>query len=111
MFNKDSAGERVPLNHPKLDAVWNKCGELKIPVLIHAADPKPFWEPLDSLNERWLELKLRPGRKREMDNPAPWETIIGEQHDIMRRHSKTTFINAHFGWFANDLAHLGKLLD
>jgi predicted TIM-barrel fold metal-dependent hydrolase len=46
-----------------------------------------------------------------MDNPAPWETIIGEQHDIMRRHSKTTFINAHFGWFANDLAHLGKLLD
>ncbi len=111
MFHRDSQDQRIPLNHPKLDAVWHKCGELGIPVLIHAADPKPFWQPLDSLNERWLELKLRPGRKRNDQDPAPWETIISEQHDIMRRHQGTTFINAHFGWFANDLGRLGTLLD
>jgi predicted TIM-barrel fold metal-dependent hydrolase len=111
MFNKDSSGNRIPLNHPKLDAVWEKCGELKIPVLIHAADPAPFWQPLDSLNERWLELKLRPGRKRESTDPAPWETIIAEQHDVIRRHKNTIFINAHFGWFANDLMHLSAVLD
>ncbi len=111
MFHTDSAGNRIPLNHPKLDAVWSVCGELGIPVLIHAADPKPFWQPLDSLNERWLELKLKSGRKREADDPAPWEVIIGEQHDVFRRHPATTFINAHFGWFANDLDHLGQLLD
>ncbi len=111
MFNTDSSGNRIPLNHPKLDPVWKKCGQLGIPVLIHAADPKPFWQPLDSLNERWLELKLRPGRKRENDNPAPWETIIAEQHDVIRRHPNTLFINAHFGWFANDLNHLTTLLD
>ena len=111
MFNTDSLGHRVPINHPKLDAVWKKCGDLNIPVLIHAADPKSFWEPHDSLNERWLELKLRPGRKREADDPASWEQIISEQHDIIRRHPKTTFINAHFGWYANDLDKLGDLLD
>lgn len=111
MFHNDSQGKRIPLNHPKLDPVWAKCGELGIPVLIHAADPKPFWMPYDSTNERWLELKLRPGRKRSETDPAPWDTIIAEQHDVFRKHPGTTFINAHFGWFANDLGRLGELLD
>ena len=111
MSNVDSQGNRIPLNHQKLSPIWSKCGELGIPVLIHAADPKPFWMPHDSLNERWLELKLRPGRKREADDPAPWEQIISEQHDVIRSHPNTKFINAHFGWFANDLGHLGELLD
>ncbi|RME05321.1 MAG: amidohydrolase, partial [Bacteroidetes bacterium] len=76
MFNTDSSGNRIRINDPRIDPVWAKCGELGIPVIIHAADPRPFWQPLDSLNERWLELKLRPRRKREADDPAPWETII-----------------------------------
>ncbi len=111
MTNQDSSGNRIPLNHPKLDAVWSLCGELEIPVLIHAADPKAFWQPMDSLNERWLELKLKPRRKRDADDPAPWETIIAEQHDVFKRHKNTTFINAHFGWFANDLNHLAGLMN
>ncbi len=111
MDNKDSAGERIRVNDTRLDPIWAKCGELGIPILIHSADPKPFWDPLDSLNERWLELKLRPMRKRENDKPAPWETIISEQHEMFRKHPNTTFINAHLGWYANDLDHLSKLLD
>jgi predicted TIM-barrel fold metal-dependent hydrolase len=111
MSHTDSSGERIRINDPRLDPVWAKCGELGIPVFIHAADPKPFWQPHDENNERWLELKLRPGRQRGPDDPAPWETIIAEAHDIFRRHSNTTFINAHVGWYANDLAQLGTLLD
>lgn len=111
MSNKDSQGNRIPLTHPKLDPIWKKCGELGPPVLIHAADPFQFWQPLDSLNERWLELKTRPERKREANDPAPWETIVGEQHDVFRKHPNTTFIAAHFSWYANDLAKLGQLLD
>lgn len=111
MTNTDSLGNRIKINDPRIDPVWTKCGELGIPVLIHSADPKSFWAPHDSLNERWLELKLRPGRKRADDDPAPWETIISEQHDIFRKHPNTTFINAHMGWYPNDLKHLGELLD
>lgn len=111
MTNTDSEGNRVKINDPRIGPVWEKCGELGIPILIHSADPKSFWNPHDSLNERWLELKVRPGRKREADNPASWETIISEQHDIFRRHKNTTFINAHMGWYPNDLEKLGTLLD
>jgi len=110
-MSEDEDGNRIPIDHAKLDPVWAKCGELDIPILIHAADPKPFWAPHDSTNERWLELKLRPRRKRGSDNPAPWDTIIAEQHNIFKKHPNTTFINAHFGWYANNLGKLGELLD
>ena len=107
---KDNTGKRVTVDDPRLDAIWNKCGELGIPVLIHTADPKPFWDPLDENNERWLELKTHAGRKRSNTDPAPFETLIEEQHRIFKKHSKTTFIAAHFGWYANDLGHLDTLL-
>ena len=107
---KDNMGKRVTVDDPRLDAIWSKCGELGIPVLIHTADPKPFWDPLDENNERWLELKTHAGRKRSNTDPAPFETLIEEQHRIFKKHSKTTFIAAHFGWYANNLAHLDTLL-
>ena len=108
---KDKNGKRVPVDDSRLDTIWNKCAELKIPVLIHTADPKPFWDPMDEKNERWLELETHPERKRGPDNPESWEKLIEEQHRMFKKHPKTTFIAAHFGWYANDLDHLGKLLD
>ncbi len=108
---KDNKGNRVPVDDPRLDAIWEKCGELKIPVLIHTADPKPFWDPVDKNNERWLELVTRPNRKRSDTDPAPWQQLIDEQHHIFKKHPQTTFIAAHFGWYANDLAKLSSLLD
>jgi predicted TIM-barrel fold metal-dependent hydrolase len=107
----DAAGQRVPVDDPRIDPVWAKCGELGIPVLIHSADPAPFWEPHDRFNERWLELKERPGRIRPPGEFPPWAQIIGEQHNVFRKHPNTTFINAHLGWMGNDLARLGKLMD
>lgn len=111
LSEKDSKGNYIHIDDPRIDPVWAKCGELGIPVLIHTADPKQFWEPLDENNERWLELKLNPGRKRGDDNPAPFDTLIKQQHNVFKKHPKTTFINAHFGWYANDLTKLGQLLE
>ncbi len=110
-FNvKDESGQRVRVNDPRLDAIWERCGELKIPVLIHTADPKSFWDPMDRYNERWLELKLHAGRKRTATDPVPWEKLLDEQHAVFQKHPKTTFINAHFGWYANDLGKLDSLM-
>ena len=111
MTNKDGSGNRIKIDDPRIDPVWAVCGELGIPVLIHSADPKQFWQPYDANNERWLELKTHPRRKREDNNPAPWQTIIDEQHNIFRKNPGTTFINAHLGWYGNDLQTLGKLMD
>ena len=109
--HKDTDGNRIAVDDPRLDPIWAKCGELGIPVLIHTADPKSFWDPFDADNERWLELKTRPGRKRGATDPAPWQELIDEQHRMFKKHPKTTFINAHMGWYANNLPKLSQLLD
>ena len=109
--NKDSDGKRVAVDDERLDAIWAKCGELGVPVLIHSADPKSFWDPMDRDNERWLELKTHPRRKRTDTDPAPWEQIIEEQHRMFRKHPETQFINAHMGWYANNLGKLSELMD
>ena len=111
MYSKDSDGNRVTVDDSRLDPIWEKCAELGVPVLIHSADPKSFWDELDADNERWLELKTHPRRKRSAIDPAPWEQIIEEQHRMFKKHPNTTFINAHMGWYANDLGTLGNLLD
>jgi len=107
----DLEGKRVKVDDPRIDAVWEKAGELKIPVLIHTADLKSFWDPMDANNERWLELSTHPNRKKEATNPAPWDTLMAEQHRLFRKHPNTIFIAAHFGWYPNDLQKLGQLLD
>ncbi|MCE2423159.1 MAG: amidohydrolase family protein [Gemmatimonadetes bacterium] len=109
MYVEDVSGQRVGVDDPRLDPIWEKAGELGMPVLIHTADPAEFWAPMDQHNERWLELRERPRRKQEA--PPTWEELIGEQMNLFRRHPNTHFIAAHLGWMGNDLARLGSLLD
>ena len=111
MTLKDCKGQRVHVDDPRLDLVFEKCAELGIPVLIHTAEPASFFQPQDRFNERWLELKQFPGRARPPESFPPWETLIGEQHHLFAKHPKTKFIDAHLGWMGGDLARLGRLLD
>ena len=108
----DSEGNRVHTDDERIDPVWAKAGELGIPVLIHTGEPAVFWEPIDEHNERWLEMKQFPNRHRGDTTRFPsWEVVMSEQWNLFRKHPETTFINAHFGWMANDLDRLGKHLD
>ena len=108
---RDAQGRRFPTNDPKFDPIWAKAGELGIPVLIHTAEPAMFFEPVDERNERWLELTLYPGRRRPVPENPSFEPLMAEQHDVFRKHPKTTFINAHLGWYGQDLVRLGQLME
>jgi predicted TIM-barrel fold metal-dependent hydrolase len=111
LTDKDNEGNRIAVDDPRLDPIWAKCGELGIPVLIHSGEPNSFWNPKDKHNERWLELKKHPDRFRDPKKIPPFEQIMGEQHNVFKKHPNTKFINAHLGWFGNDLERLGKLFD
>jgi predicted TIM-barrel fold metal-dependent hydrolase len=111
MFVTDKTGARVHTDDPRIDPVWDKCAELGIPVLIHTGEPSPFWSPWDRHNERWLELKQYPSRRRTDPRFASFEVTMEEQHNLFRKHPKTIFIAAHLDWLGNDLGRLGRLLD
>src|SRR5579871_1633145 len=107
---KDEHDHFIRIDDPRLDAIWEKCGELHIPVLIHSADPKSFWDAVDENNERWLEVTTHPDRSYYQKGLPSWDTLIAEQHNIFKRHPHTTFIAAHFGWLSNNLPALDSLL-
>ena len=107
---KDEKNQFIRIDDARLDAIWEKCAELHIPVLIHSADPKSFWDPVDKNNERWLEVTTHPDRSYYGKGLPSWETLISEQHAVFKKHPHTIFIAAHFGWLANNLQVLDSLL-
>ncbi len=111
-FNVTNAdGSIVAVDDPRIDPVWDMAGKLGIPVLIHTAEPASFWNPMDKFNERWLELKTHPNRARDTSKgDYSFEELISQQHNVFRKHPNTTFINAHMGWYANDLRKLDSLM-
>jgi predicted TIM-barrel fold metal-dependent hydrolase len=106
-----SNGARVAVDDPELSPVWDLCAERGVPVLIHTGEPAPFFDPVDPSNERWLELQIHPARRRPTGQFPSFETLVSERDRLFARHPKTTFIAAHMGFHANDLARLGRLLD
>lgn len=108
---KYANGQRVHVDDPEFDPVFEKCAELNIPVLIHVAEPSAFFDPWDYSNERWLELKQFPRRARPPAEYPPFETLIAERNHLFAKHPKTNFIAAHLAFHGNDLERLGKLFE
>jgi uncharacterized protein len=108
---KDGKGRRVHVDDPRFDEVFEACAQHKVPVLIHTAEPRQFFQPQDKYNERWLELKQFRQRARPPEKYPAWETLMEEQHRLFARHPNTIFIDAHLGWLGGDLAELGRLMD
>jgi predicted TIM-barrel fold metal-dependent hydrolase len=104
-------GSRLRLDDPELDPIWAACARLGVPVAIHAGEPAPFFEPIDTANERWLELALFADRRYQGSEFPRFEEVIAERNRLFARHPSTIFIALHMAYHANDLARLGRLLE
>jgi len=108
---KRSNGQRVPVDDAAFDEVFEACARLGLPVLIHTGEPAPFFDPVDERNERWLELQVHPERRRPPSDYPTFEALMAERDRLFAKHPKTMFVAAHFGFHANDLDRLGRMLD
>jgi len=104
-------GTRLKVDDPDLDPIWDACARLNIPVFIHTAEPQEFFQPIDMNNERWLELSLFADRRNNQPGQVTFEQLMVERDNLFRKHPKTKFIAAHFGWHANNLGRAAKMLD
>jgi uncharacterized protein len=107
---KDSSGNFIPVDDPRAFPIWEKCGELKIPVAIHVGDPAAFFTPLDRFNERYDELQDHPNWLFYPGYP-PLETILQQMMNVVARFPNTIFIGAHVGCYAENLRWVGEQLD
>jgi predicted TIM-barrel fold metal-dependent hydrolase len=104
-------GTRLKVDDPELDPIWETLARLNLPAFIHTAEPQEFFQPLDSHNERWLELALFRERRNYEPGNVTFDDLMKERNNLFRRHPKTPFVAAHFGWHANDLARAAAMLD
>lgn len=112
LYLRDGRGELIRIDDPKLDPVWRRCGELGMPVSIHVADPKAFWDPFDETNERWKELKdHRPWWFGDASVYPPREALLEALDRVIARHPGTRFVCVHFANNAEDLDWVERTLD
>ena len=108
---RDHKGELVKVDDPRLDPLWETAAGLGWPVVIHVADPVAFFEPLDETNERWEELQAHADWRFPSPPFPPFLSIVEGLAGLLARHPRTTFIGAHVGCYAENLAWVGALLD
>ena len=98
--------------HPddaRMDSLFERCGQLGMPVNIHVADPIWMYEPMDNTNDGLMNAF-----HWRLDNQPE---IVGHSGmiDILERtvqkHSNTTFIACHFANLDYDLVRLGQVLE
>jgi hypothetical protein len=112
LFLKDGSGTLIRIDDPKLDPVWQRCGELGMPVSIHVGDPKAFWLPYDASNERWTELKdHRSWWFGDSEKHPPRMQLLDALNRVIERHPKTTFVCVHFANNPEDLDWVERSLD
>jgi predicted TIM-barrel fold metal-dependent hydrolase len=111
LYLRDNKGQLLRVDDPKLDPVWERCGELKLPISIHVADPKAFWLPYDQSNERWKELKdHKSWWFGEPGKFPPWKDLLEALNRVIARHPRTTFVCVHFGNNAEELEWVDQSL-
>jgi predicted TIM-barrel fold metal-dependent hydrolase len=111
LYLRDRNKVLIDVDDPRLDPLWEKAGELGIPVSIHTSDPKAFWEPRTPDNERYDELEHHPDWAFG-DKPVPSrEALLAMRDRVVDRHPLTTFVLVHFANNPEDITYVDRLLN
>lgn len=108
---KNPDGSLIRIDDTRWDLIWETCGELGLPVIIHTADPAAFFLPIDEANERWEELHRHPDWSFHGEEFPSREDLLEARNRVISRHPNTTFIGAHFANNSEDLSAVADWLE
>jgi predicted TIM-barrel fold metal-dependent hydrolase len=114
---RNADGSLVRIDDRRWDPIWQACGRLGLPVLMHTGDPAAFFLPVDATNERYEELSRRPewsffnDGDRNGDQFPTREELLAARNRVIERHRNTRFIGAHVANNAEELAAVSRWLD
>ncbi len=104
-------GRLIPPDDPRVIVLVKRAGELGLPVLIHTADPRAFFDPLDAHNERLDELRGGArGWYGDRDRYPTFEALLSAHAALVLASPQTQIIGAHVGCAAEDLDMVERLL-
>ena len=108
---RDVDGELVRPDDDRVIEVVQAAGRAGIPVLVHCADPKAFFEPLDRTNERIEELAAHPDWWFGADGLPTFDELLAAFERLVAACPDATIIGAHVGNCAEDLSLVGRMLN
>jgi predicted TIM-barrel fold metal-dependent hydrolase len=106
----DERGRLLLPDDQRLAPVWDVAAQEGVPVLIHTADPRAFFEPLDARNERLEELLANPGWSQGHLGGRHYERLLEALESLVAANPATTFIAAHMASAAEDLDRVERWL-
>ena len=110
LFSDPTPGYGLHVDDKRMKPLFQKCGELKMPVEIHVAEPYWMYLPMDSTNDGLMnayQWRIDLTKKGILNHAQ----LITTLENVVRDHPKTTFIACHLANCEYDLSILGNLLD
>ena len=94
---------------PRLDSLWNRAGQLGMPISIHVSDPIWSYQKMDHTNDGLMNgwswrIVLEPGMYDH-------NQLVNSLDKTAQRHPKTIFIACHLSNLDYDLTRLGQMFD
>src|SRR4051794_6151811 len=100
--------KRLHFDDARLDPLWEKCAELKLPVNAHIADHPSCWKPLGPKQERTPDFQHFNQYGKDV---LSYEELLATRGRLLQKHPRLTLIACHLGNQGNDLASLAVELD
>jgi uncharacterized protein len=107
--SRKSNAPKMHPDDPRMDALWEKCGELGMPVSLHVADPIWMYQKMDRHNDGLMNAYY--WRLDNQPNIVDLSGMVDIFERTLARHRKTTFIACHFMNLDYDLGRLAEVLD
>ena len=100
--------QRMHPDDPRMDPIFQKCAELRIPVTLHIADHPSNWKPLGPHQERTPPFQ---GFNQYGKDVSSFDELMAQRDRMLAKHPKTTFILCHLSNQAHDTATLAKTME
>jgi uncharacterized protein len=109
LYSTPVPGYGVHIDDPRMKPLLERCGQLKMPISIHVAEPIWMYEKMDSTNDGlfnaflWKIDKSQPGLLGHRE-------LVQTLENAVKQNPGTTFIACHFANCEYDLSIVGTLL-
>ena len=104
-----SKAPRMHPDEPRMDGLFERCGELGMPVSLHVADPIWMYQRMDRHNDGLMNAYF--WRLDNQPNIVGLSGMIDILERTLQKHRNTTFLACHFANLDYDLARLGEVLE
>jgi len=97
------------IDDPRMDAIIERCADLKLPVNIHVGEDKWMYEPMDRHNDGLMNSF----KWRIPEDPAVLrhDEVIATLDRALKKHPRVTFIACHLANTCHDLSIIGRMFD